>query len=347
MSYEKICTDTYERAVVLVNPNSTRAKSPLARQQTSDIRETFGSSRYVEIQTTGELDRDKETISSTLQSGDVLSIGGGDGATHIAIQALASDILSNPEGTALEEGSVPIFSLGLGNGNDFAWAMNGEPGKISPTEIIARGERVAIFPIQTQIKNPDGEVNTRLSASYTGLGIVATVAEALSCEKHRLRWGYNIRLLRTAYEGLTIAHKMHQLTKMEPFTIAMDTDDGVEPISLFGLNFNNGPLMAKYGQLPIDYEDPRIFVSPIIKNRLTDTSTWLLRLATGTLPEEYREPDEQPLAFTLKDDTFMHFDAEAMPAAAGTHFTIGKHVQPFYALRTTQPKINQSHPLSD
>lgn len=328
MSYEQECTAKFERVVCLVNDHSSAAGSNLARRQIDNLQETFGN-RYVEVKTTGCHEKDVETLEGRIYEGDVLSVAGGDGTNKIAIEATMNGII-----TGRTEQAIPILSLGLGNGNDMAWIMNGKPGQTSPTEILARGRQVGIFPIQTLITHPDGQKEQHLSASYAGIGVIAQLAALLNRESYRNRRGYDKKLIRTAYEGLTIASQMMKLTVERPFTLEF-TGPYSEQVPLFGFNLMNGPRIAKHGRIPVAYEDPRIFFNVITGRTVSHTSEWLARLVLGKLPEEYIDTNDPPVSFMLKtNDTWAHFDAEASQYKAGTHFTMGRHELPFYMLRT-------------
>ena len=328
MSYEQECTAKFERVVCLVNDHSSAAGSNLARHQLNNLQETFGS-RYVEVKTTGCHEKDVDNLESKLHEGDALSVAGGDGTNKVAIEATLNGNI-----TGRTENSIPILSLGLGNGNDMAWIMNGKPGKTSPTEILARGRQVGVFPIQTVITHPDGQKEQHLSASYAGIGVIAHVAALLNRESYRNRPGYDKKLIRTAYEGLTIASRMIKLTVEDPFILEF-TDSSEEQVSLFGFNLMNGPRIAKHGRVPVAYEEPRIFFNVITGRSVPHTSEWLARLALGKLPKDYIDCYDPPVKFTLKtDNTWAHFDAEARQYKADTHFAMGRHELPFYVLRT-------------
>lgn len=329
MSYGQECTAKFERVVCLVNEYSSAAGSNLARRQLGDLQETFGR-RYVEVKTTGCHDKDVEALQNNLQEGDALSVAGGDGTNKVAIEATLNGVL-----TGRIEQPIPILPLGLGNGNDMTWVINGKPGEISPTEMLARGRQVGIFPIQTVITHPDGQKEEHLSASYAGIGAVAHIAALLNRDSYRNRPGYNNRIVRTAYEGLTIASRMMKLTVERPFILDFNESYDQQTIALFGFNLINGPRIAKYGRVPVTYEDPRIFFNVITGHTLPHTSEWLARLALGKLPEEYIDHRDPPVSFTLMtNNTWAHFDAEPRQYGVDTHFTMGRHELPFYVLRT-------------
>lgn len=315
---EHVAEEAPNRVLVLVNEYSTQANNPLSVARLNSLYRKFGN-RVLEVATTGDMIADQELLASTIQDGDYIGVAGGDGTMNLAMHTLVDNRLTNP-----------VFSLWWGNGNDFGHALLGRPQN-ELGDLIQQAEAVPIYPIEAQVTNEAQHVDElRLAASYAGIGFSAIVAEHLNTESHRKRPGYHKAPLRIAYEGLKI---LQCAQKSNTFTVRMGGEEG-EDIDMVDWLFANGPRIAKFGRLPVQYEEPRIFTHTVHNPAFLNIASWLMQLSAGALPEDFIEKHDPPIEFELRsDDTPFFFDAETKRYDAGTQVKIQRHHIPFYALK--------------
>lgn len=225
-----------------------------------------------------------------------------------AIMVIGGDGTFNPIAGAMCMLGIPntfITPIGGGNANDIRRALHGRKYQ-PPSQLLKESKVIPASMLECTITDGNGFPSTHLAASYCGWGLTGRAAEYINSNTYQ----EGHRLTRDAKMLWGI------ISNREPLLF---TPDGGLLRDASSLVFAKGPCMAKYGRLPIKYED-NSFISMQTGASVGAIAVGASRLVAGKPECSYRH---EPLSFNLHTSTIAQFDGEHLIAPGQSQITIG------------------------
>jgi diacylglycerol kinase (ATP) len=280
---------TFERIVVIFNPQSTGDAPDLARRLEAELAEQLPA-MPVELQPTDHAGHARDLARDAAATGRplIVSVSGDGGYNEVVDGVMAA---GNPD--------VVCAVLAAGNANDHARTIDDRP----LTEAIAAGDTRQIDLLRLTVGRGT-DARTRYAHSYIGMGLTPIVA--IDLEKGgKGSFREIVSVVRT-------------FARFRPFTILVDGGGRKRFDSLL---FANIAEMAKYATLSEDGrpDDGRFEVVT-----LPHTAKWrvlavAIRAATSGLGPQ---PTAEHYAFTTLKPTPLQLDGELVELAANTRVSV-------------------------
>lgn len=246
----KATTTTYRftRCVVIVNPASTHYR--MGKQRAKELKGLFGAKNFIIIETSQQdyeqTDQLLGKLMGELDAKTLLCIAAGDGTIGLIVNLL----LTRPEVPAAARRAV-IFPLWGGNGNDFAYILNGSVKKANISQIVSEGNIIDVHPLKMTVTE-NSKQRSKLAVCYVSFGASARAAHIMSRPGHRRNYAYRRQSTRLISEmaNVTVA-----LMQSKPFLCEIDG----RQLTIFDLIMVNGSRMAKFSRLPMAIDKPAFY----------------------------------------------------------------------------------------
>jgi hypothetical protein len=175
----KTDSGTYERAVVISNPNSSNAgqyEHEVEGLRIDKIPINVERSDDPDVPLMDDVRRLWDGMYKVLEPGDVILHRSGDGLRSYVIEGLLQE-------EAVERGfnRLPLFGSREGNACDGVAQLT---GKDSLEKILLEGRAIDLHPLEVKVQSPDGAESLRRPSLYFSIGGTALAAKRLDEMKH-------------------------------------------------------------------------------------------------------------------------------------------------------------------
>jgi diacylglycerol kinase family enzyme len=307
----------FNKCLVIANPASSNHKR--AQHLTRQLQQHIPDTRTVEIVPGDEKKTNKLILDAlkSLDSKSLVAVGGGDGSVSRTVNTLLTD--SKLPKTARSAAILPLWG---GNANDLAYMLNGTSWKIDIQRILARGRRVAIYPIEISLSGPKIS-QTLLATNYISFGASAYAARhvnEIDYQKHRLyQWPITKPLME-------LGSVLRSVKSAKSFTAEING----KKVRLYDLIMVNGSRIAKVYRAPNRLTD-RFFFELAIKHNRPRLWAYFTRIMRGLTLKRNRRTER---SLKVHDATWAQIDGEVIEVPKHTDIAVILHEKPFYALST-------------
>ncbi len=309
----------FTRIILVVNPTSSHVSR--VRGRARELKTLFPARTIEVVETTKDPLLFRTKLTSRLSENSrptLLCIGGGDGTVNLVLNIL----MKGQHELRLDH--ITLLPLWGGNANDFAYMLNGPPGRTKLKSLFALASVVPVHPFQITLTSPDKTVHIRYAACYASFGASAYATDQLDKTVH-----HNKKITHRPEASRFLAEVLRSFKALLDAP-GFDIELRGRRVKIFEHVFINGPRVAKLSRMPVKLNEKKFYQA--LRPEQEPFFMFYMRLFQIFKRGGYNAITSKPQTFTTEQKVWAQFDGEAMELPAHTTITVQHAATPFYAL---------------